>query len=82
VSFALQALEACRRIEAENGICLKPLVSGMLSYDPRPAYYNQDSSKSDFAACVCGFEVRWKICGDQAVVESIEGPEVESGYPV
>jgi len=79
VSFALQALEACRRIEAENGICLEPLVSGMLSYDPRPAYYNQNSSKSDFAACVCGFEVRWKICGDQAVVQSIEGPEVEAG---
>ncbi|HEY9053064.1 MAG TPA: TrmO family methyltransferase, partial [Gammaproteobacteria bacterium] len=51
---------------------LQHIISGILQYDPRPAYRSKDASSSEeYAMKLYEFDVKWRISNDQILVYSL-----------
>ena len=70
VKFTPDALLACRQLQEKTGQPVKTVIARSLCYDPRPAYYDEQT-KRQFATIMFGAEIKWRIQSGEAIVESI-----------
>jgi tRNA-Thr(GGU) m(6)t(6)A37 methyltransferase TsaA len=70
VVFAAPAEQACRDLDPAVYPDLIALIAGLLAQDPRPAYKESDEDK-EFGMRLWDLNVRFRVAGDQIVVESI-----------
>ena len=69
--FEVRFSEAAEQQLDEIGSAeFRQLISDILSYDPRPAY-KQDEKSGEFGILLDDFNVRWQICDDQIWVLSV-----------
>jgi tRNA-Thr(GGU) m(6)t(6)A37 methyltransferase TsaA len=71
VLFAAPAEQACATLDPVLYPSLKQLIAGLLAQDPRPAYKSTDKGKQ-FGMRLWDLNVRFRVDGDQIVVESIK----------
>lgn len=71
VEFSPEADRACRAAEADGKDSLRKLIIRMLQYDPRPAYYDRNSGKKQFATRIDDVDIHWKIDGTRVIVTTI-----------
>lgn len=71
VSLSSGAEEQCTsyRDEYPN---LVSLIIHLLELDPRPAYYDADSSTQEFGMRLLDFDIKWHVEGEQVEVLAIE----------
>lgn len=67
VSFLPEVEKKFRTLETENRPNLRQLISDMLSFNPRPAYQNNDPDRI-FGTTVFDLEVKWKQTVDRVAV--------------
>ena len=70
VDFLPVAAHFCTDYEAETGVPLKELISGILREDPRPA--SQRRTKEIFGMRLYDINVRWRVSGSACLVVSCE----------
>lgn len=73
VAFTPEALQTCRELEEKIEEPVEAVIAQSLQYDPRPAYYGQESIKQ-FGTIMFGMEVKWRVEEGRAVVYSITSP--------
>jgi len=78
VVFATPAEQACESANPAAYPDLKALITGLLAQDPRPAYKDGDEGKS-YGMRLWDLNVRFRVDGDQIVVECIKAAHFESG---
>jgi len=70
VSFSPAAQLAAERLENEARPALRQIICDMLSYNPRPAYQNDDPERV-YGTRLFDLEVRWKQTGTVITVQEI-----------
>lgn len=71
VRFSKEALQQCQLYRQQSPE-LQTLITRLLELDPRPAYYNSTSQRTNFGTRLLDFEVKWEVSDDHLVVQSIE----------
>jgi tRNA (adenine37-N6)-methyltransferase len=71
IEFSDAAQKACIRLEKTHP-GFTTLVTQVLTADPRPAYIDEHSAKTDFGVRLYGHNVRWSVHGDTIVVHRVK----------
>ncbi len=72
VEFTPEADAACRRKEQAGVPNLRNLIVQLLSYDPRPAYYDENSARREFGMKLYDFDLKWTVDGRRVMVVALE----------
>jgi len=71
IVFSHEARLACESLK-EKHPALKKLITQMLEYDPRPAYYSKKSKRDTFGVKLFDLDIKWEVKENTATVTAIE----------
>jgi len=71
IVFSHEARLACESLK-EKYPALKKLITQILEYDPRPAYYPKKSKRNTFGVKLFDLDIKWEVKENTATVTAIE----------